>query len=515
MNKRQIFPMFIFYVITITSSIVAVILYIKYYPIESKVITENINKTVVTEKGIEDAINNVYDAVVTVNSYFGSTKVGTGSGFIYKNDNKGYILTNNHVIENANNYTVILSTGEVVDANLLGRDAYSDLAVLSIDKDKVPKVAILGDSDLATVGNTVFTVGSPMGEEYSGSVTRGIISGKDRTLEVDDVVTITSKLAELSPSLGEGSGILDIFTGGKLNFKTFGDNLVSYAKSLSSFDDVIGELETSKIESICNLTKDHLIETLEKLSTDSIDYIKVCDNSVAISSFGNNVGQFANHVSNIDTGKVTSVIMACKRLTELLETISTGTYSSDNVKNFKKALGELGKTSFDKFKNVIKQNKVDYKKIIIENNQKKVANKRYKLKKGTKMKHSLNIDVHYEKEKTKSNNRKILIEEDKTLEEKEDYEKMKDISKTYGNNNNYIFDKMTRISKALELNKRYDKEVTKNNGKLLEKKNNVKPMACINSRLMAKMLKYMNKDVKEQIISLRTCERHLNFKKED
>ena len=169
----------------------------------------------------------------------------------------------------------------------------------------------------------------------------------------------------------------------------------------------------------------------------------------------------------------------------------------------------------NKFKNVIKQNKVDYKKIIIENNQKKVANKRYKLKKGTKMKHSLNIDVHYEKEKTKSNNRKILIEEDKTLEEKEDYEKMKDISKTYGNNNNYIFDKMTRISKALELNKRYDKEVTKNNGKLLEKKNNVKPMACINSRLMAKMLKYMNKDVKEQIISLRTCERHLNFKKED
>ena len=167
--------------------------------------------------------------------------------------------------------------------------------------------------------------------------------------KVDDVATITSKLAELSPSLGEGSGILDIFTGGKLNFKTFGDNLVSYAKSLSSFDDVIGELETSKIESICDLTKDHLIETLEKLSTDSIDYIKVCDNSVAISSFGNNVGQFANHVSNIDTGKVTSVIMACKRLTELLETISTGTYSSDNAKNFKKALGELGKTSFDKF----------------------------------------------------------------------------------------------------------------------------------------------------------------------
>ena len=202
MNKRRLFPLFIFYVFTVASSILAVILYIKYFPIESKVITENINKTVVTEKGIEEAISNVYDAVVTVNSYYGDTKVGTGSGFIYKSDDKGYILTNNHVIEDANNYTVILSTGEVVEAKLLGRDAYSDLAVLSIDKDKVTKVATLGDSDLITVGNTVFTVGSPMGEEYSGSVTRGIISGKDRAVEVDDVVT---KVIQTDASINPGN----------------------------------------------------------------------------------------------------------------------------------------------------------------------------------------------------------------------------------------------------------------------------------------------------------------------
>ena len=202
MNKRRLFPLFIFYVFTVASSILAVILYIKYFPIESKVITENINKTVVTEKGIEEAISNVYDAVVTVNSYYGDTRVGTGSGFIYKSDDKGYILTNNHVIEDANNYTVILSTGEVVEAKLLGRDAYSDLAVLSIDKDKVTKVATLGDSDLITVGNTVFTVGSPMGEEYSGSVTRGIISGKDRAVEVDDVVT---KVIQTDASINPGN----------------------------------------------------------------------------------------------------------------------------------------------------------------------------------------------------------------------------------------------------------------------------------------------------------------------
>ena len=202
MNKKKIFVFFIFYVITIISAIAAVILYVKYFPIESKVITENINKTVVTEKGIEDAIGNVYDAVVTVNSFYGDSKIGTGSGFIYKNDDKGYILTNNHVIEDGNNYTVILSTGEEIPATLLGRDAYSDLAVLSIDKDKVTKVATLGDSDLISVGNTVFTVGSPMGEEYSGSVTRGIISGKDRAIEVDDVVT---KVIQTDASINPGN----------------------------------------------------------------------------------------------------------------------------------------------------------------------------------------------------------------------------------------------------------------------------------------------------------------------
>ena len=189
MNKRRILKYFLFYIFTIISAIVAVILYLKYYPIKSKVITETINKTMVSEEGIEEAISGVYDAVVTVQSYSNGQLIGTGSGFIYKKEDKGYIITNNHVIEKANNYKVLLQTGEEVDAKLLGCDEYSDLAVLSIDKDKVTKVAKLGDSDLITVGNTVFTVGSPMGSNYSGSVTRGIVSAKERTIETDDVVT--------------------------------------------------------------------------------------------------------------------------------------------------------------------------------------------------------------------------------------------------------------------------------------------------------------------------------------
>ncbi len=190
MDKRKILKYFLFYVFTIISSIVAVILYLKYYPVESKVITETINKSVVSEQGVEEAIKGVYDSVVTVQSYYNGELVGTGSGFVYKkDDNFGYVLTNNHVIESATEYKLLLQNGEEVDAKLLGSDEYSDLAVLSMDKDKVIKVASLGDSDLIEVGNTVFTVGSPMGSDYSGSVTRGIVSSKERTVETDSVVT--------------------------------------------------------------------------------------------------------------------------------------------------------------------------------------------------------------------------------------------------------------------------------------------------------------------------------------
>ena len=189
-KKSNFWKYFLFYVITVLSSIGAAILVVKFVPVESKVITETVNKTMVSEEGIEEAISGVYDAVVTVKSYYGDSLVGTGSGFVYKKeDKKGYIITNNHVIENANKYEVLLQNGEGVDAKLLGCDEYSDLAVLSIDADKVIKVAKLGDNELLSTGNTVFTVGSPMGSEYSGSVTKGIVSAKDRTVENDNIVT--------------------------------------------------------------------------------------------------------------------------------------------------------------------------------------------------------------------------------------------------------------------------------------------------------------------------------------
>lgn len=191
-DRKKILIYFLAYIFTIFSSILAVILYLTYFPVESKVITEEktINEIKLSETAIEGAIDMVYDSVVTIESYKNERNIGSGSGFIYKEDKEnGYILTNHHVIDGADKVDIILTTNEVVEVKILGSDSYTDLAVLSIPKDKVTKVANLGNSDDVNLGSTVFTVGSPMGSNYSGSITRGIISGKDRTIETDDVVT--------------------------------------------------------------------------------------------------------------------------------------------------------------------------------------------------------------------------------------------------------------------------------------------------------------------------------------
>ncbi len=136
----------------------------------------------VTDKGIADGIDAVYNSVVVVENYQYSKKAGIGSGFIY--DKNGYIMTNHHVVENANELKVVLMSGETVSATLIGSDEFADIAVIQIDKKYVSDVAKIGSSEKTNVGDTVFTIGSPMSSNYAGTVTRGILSGKNRMVEV-------------------------------------------------------------------------------------------------------------------------------------------------------------------------------------------------------------------------------------------------------------------------------------------------------------------------------------------
>ena len=154
------------------------------------VIGETITKVekdvTVTDEGIADAVEKVYDAVVVVNTYINGEAYSSGTGFVYKTEDKtAYLLTNNHVIENADDVYVTFTDGTIVEAKVVGSDVYSDVAVLSVDKDYIISVAEIGSSEDARLGDTVFAIGAPLDSAYSWSVTRGIVSGKDRLVQVE------------------------------------------------------------------------------------------------------------------------------------------------------------------------------------------------------------------------------------------------------------------------------------------------------------------------------------------
>lgn len=109
---------------------------------------------------------------------------GSGSGIIFRED--GYIVTNQHVIDGASEISVILNTGDEIKATLVGQDTKTDLAVLKVDTDITLTAAVFGDSTNVQVGETAVAIGNPMGMEFSGSVTAGIISAVNRTMSIDD-----------------------------------------------------------------------------------------------------------------------------------------------------------------------------------------------------------------------------------------------------------------------------------------------------------------------------------------
>ena len=137
---------------------------------------------------VTQAVENTGPAVVTVvgtipgqRTRFGMTAESTvsGSGVFISED--GYILTNNHVIEDAQTIMVILADGSEQAATLVGTDIYSDLAVLKA-ADEVPAVAVTGNSDALNQGETVIAIGSPLGE-FMNTVTVGVISATGRSID--------------------------------------------------------------------------------------------------------------------------------------------------------------------------------------------------------------------------------------------------------------------------------------------------------------------------------------------
>ncbi len=137
-------------------------------------------------KRVGPAVVGITGVVPGYMSIFGGTSQSQsqGSGIILSGD--GYIVTNNHVVESASEIHVTLNTGAEYDAEVIGADAQTDLAVIKIKPEEALTVATLGDSGKIEVGERVVAIGNPMGVEFFGSVTQGIVSAVNRTVSIDN-----------------------------------------------------------------------------------------------------------------------------------------------------------------------------------------------------------------------------------------------------------------------------------------------------------------------------------------
>lgn len=148
------------------------------------------------QTAVVSAVNKVFPAVVGITRIsqirdgFGRVRSaepsGYGSGVIISSD--GHIITNYHVVEEAVSVIVTLSNGQEMEAEIIGQDGGTDLAVLKIDPIPEMPWAILGDSDQLTVGEYAIAIGNPGGAILQRSVTLGIISATDRSFDIYDWV---------------------------------------------------------------------------------------------------------------------------------------------------------------------------------------------------------------------------------------------------------------------------------------------------------------------------------------
>jgi len=187
-NKKSRNGLFLILVVIISfvGGLLGTYVVLTYFSEEGGTITTGLIELSETNS-ISSAVDKVYNSVVVVEGYAGGVLTSTGTGFAYKEDKKEdiiYVMTNNHVVADMDSIKLILSDGTYVDASVVGADLFSDIAVLEIEKTDRISIAKLGDNEKMKLGDTVFTLGSPEGSGYAGTVTKGVLSGKDRLVPV-------------------------------------------------------------------------------------------------------------------------------------------------------------------------------------------------------------------------------------------------------------------------------------------------------------------------------------------
>lgn len=169
---------------------------------------------------------------------------GAGSGIIFKDD--GYIVTNGHVVDDAENITVILSDGQSLKAERIGIDPFTDLAVIKVDAKGLP-VSKFGDSQTLSIGQPVIAIGNAFDLPGGYTVTQGIISCLGRSIETTDGIVLHGLIqtdAAINP--GNSGGPLLTMEGAVIGINTAkiggGADNIGFAVSSSTIEPVVAQL---------------------------------------------------------------------------------------------------------------------------------------------------------------------------------------------------------------------------------------------------------------------------------
>lgn len=214
----------------------------------------------------EEIVKKVSPAVVTVqvttggtNSY-SSVQQGVGTGFIVSKD--GNIVTNYHVIEGASKVSVIFSNGKEVSAKVIAVNEKDDLAILDVDDSvEMPGIAKLAENDNLNAGQEIITIGNPLGKEFSGTVTKGIISSTSRTVSMNGEQKEFIQIdAAINP--GNSGGPLINLKGeiiGVNTAKKSGENIegMGFSIKIAKVREMINNIENYKVENKSNSTENY------------------------------------------------------------------------------------------------------------------------------------------------------------------------------------------------------------------------------------------------------------------
>ena len=275
LNKKEYIHPIISFFIGIIFTFIIIIPIAQVFLLKNNLTINIKNKTKIYEKSsLSNSIKKIYDSVISIE--LDNNNSSSGTGFIYKTDNKyAYILTNEHVINSAKKIEVIFSNKKEAKAKLLGSDAYLDIAVLRIDKKYSSLVATLGNSNNLNLGDTIFTVGTPVDIEYQGTITSGIISGKDRKVkaninnyseekEIMDMIQIDSPI-----NSGNSGGPLVNINGEVVGICTLNNNIKKYLKTLEKGKNIAWPTMGIEVEDLNNYEENIKGVKITKVEKDS------------------------------------------------------------------------------------------------------------------------------------------------------------------------------------------------------------------------------------------------------